>query len=296
MKLFIPGKIILLGEYAVCYGKRGLVGTIDKYLVLETSETSKTIVFPEFTDYCDARFGKIPFYINISDETTLARGKGYGYSSALSVGCVMIYLSYWQNCAENKDLIFNEALQLERTLFSPLISGIDTAASLYGGIFEYENGLIIQRFTDPIHISVIETENEHSTKQLLSAIHPIDPELLEQMNDIVLLQDNLQDKMILQNKLILYQNCLSEIGIDCAFPGYKATGSGHSTYIRLSTNDNYDHCLGSGTLRKEEQVPLFLINLKHRIKDSYKKKQFGFSSSPSNIALIKYWGKDDKQL
>lgn len=292
MKLFVPGKIILLGEYAVCYGKRGIVGTIDKYLVLETSSVKQTPVFPEFTDYCDAKFGKLPFYINISDETTLARGKGYGYSSALSVGCVMIYLSFWKNCGENKDLIFNEALQLERTLFSPLISGIDTAASLYGGIFAYENGEIVRRFADSIHISVIETENEHSTKQLLASIHPIDPEILEQMGNIVLLSEKLQDKMI------NYQKCLTNIGIDCKFPGYKATGSGHSTYIRLSMDETYDHCLGSGLLRKEEQIPLFLLQLKHRIKDhnSYEKKQFGFCSSPSNIALIKYWGKDDKQL
>ena len=309
MKLFVPGKIILLGEYAVCYGKRGIVGTIDKYLVLETSDTPQTIVFPEFTDYCDKKFGELPFYINISDETTLARGKGYGYSSALSVGCVMIYLSFWKNSGENKDLIFKEALQLERTLFSPLISGIDTAASLYGGLFAYENGLIIQRFTDPIHISVIETDKEHSTKQLLSAIHPIDPELLEQMNDIVckpfLFEKSDRATRIknaqrcndeIQDKMINYQKCLAKIGIDCAFPGYKATGSGHSTCIRLSTNETYDHCLGSGLLRKEEQIPLFLLQLKHRIKHYNSYKQFGFSSSPSNIALIKYWGKDDKQL
>ncbi len=152
IKFSAPGKIHLLGEHTVVYGKPALLATVDlRAIVTLKSHSSTTIthsgiagrlqevIEPIVKKYLNIK--QIPFYqIKISSQIPL--GCGLGSSAAMSAAYIAALLSFLK-VKWDKSLVNKLTLEAERT-FHGNPSGADNATVVYGGLILYKKGAPIQ--------------------------------------------------------------------------------------------------------------------------------------------------------
>lgn len=152
-----PGKIIISGEHFVVHGSNALAATIDKTVKVysETSDKNSilsridnrvyntkmnpnnpvSVVRDETLEYLNQK-GKI----KITIESNIPRGSGLGSSSAVSVATAASIASLFGKKLDNKTL-YEIALKGEKIIHGTP-SGIDVAASVYGGLILFNKNTV----------------------------------------------------------------------------------------------------------------------------------------------------------
>jgi phosphomevalonate kinase len=174
MKARAPGKIVISGAYAVLEGARALVAAVDRY-VLADSARKASFVSPEVSAALGAQ-GRPPWF----DADALREGGqklGLGSSAAIvvaSLGALALDSQPSLSDSALADEVFPRALSAHRSAQGGG-SGIDVAASAYGGI------LLAQREAETLHLEhvalppgvvvrVLAAKNPASTPELIRSV------------------------------------------------------------------------------------------------------------------------------
>jgi mevalonate kinase len=141
----VPGKLMLMGEHAVVYGRPCLVAAVNKYLTIKISLSgtgSDIFVTPGTDDnsFLSLAIKTFRKHYGIKEpvwvETKSELGEyGLGSSAAVTVATVKALAEMFQKKIDNKEL-FNLAYQIISKV-QGLGSGFDTAAVVYGGILYF---------------------------------------------------------------------------------------------------------------------------------------------------------------
>ncbi len=143
-----PGKIYLLGEHAVVYGKPAIIAAINQRVYVTISEENHKIVFEGSEDDAFMQtainiFKKTyhienlrPFRLKIVSQ--LAIGYHLGSSAAVAVA-VMAALHVFFNKGWNPTRINELAYEVDKTRYP--VSGGDNTASTFGGFIWYRKEL-----------------------------------------------------------------------------------------------------------------------------------------------------------
>ncbi len=152
IKISIPGKIHLIGEHSVVYGKPAILASVNLYLSAKITK-SKTKEILGIVHYDDAiyrlqnsiekkikeKFGvEIPMYKIEIDKTQIPVGSGLGTSASLSSAFAICLLKFLKIDYTEKD-IFDIAIEGEK-IFHGNPSGGDLAAVLQSGIILFRKG------------------------------------------------------------------------------------------------------------------------------------------------------------
>ncbi len=162
-QISVPGKIHLLGEHSVVYGKIALLTAINLRVITTISSSNKDAVILK-----DAKYKKqitilkgviqneiqklypdvlIP-PLEIKIESELPVGSGLGSSAALSVSLTAGILEFLKLKADNQK-IFEIALKGEE-LFHGNPSGGDIAACLHGGLISFKKDNALKQKVTPL--------------------------------------------------------------------------------------------------------------------------------------------------
>lgn len=276
---------------------------------------------------------KVGLRINITSEFPV--GAGMGASSAICVGLSTAALLF-ANRIDSKlteaqlTTVEKMAHNMEKVI-NKNCSGLDTCACVWGGLLLFSGETkahkrIPSTLSGPL--SVIQTGRSHDTADavrsalgkekntaLYKDIHALVHEALDNLG-------NATEKSL---KALMQRNhdLLVEVGvgspeateINAGIPGSKISGAGCGgvlVALELSPKEkeflrkkSYKfetvHMNSSGTVVQEPDLPLHLGVLQ-RVVGQYVESRgvselgTGFSTSPSNIAVLKYWGKRDGNL
>ena len=155
-----PGKLVLAGEYAVLEGHPGLVMAVNRRVKLMPSQhlTHSRLWDAVSNNSCEPRF-KI-------DSSSLYEGSrklGLGSSAAAAV-CMAAYLKAPD--------IYQTAFEGHRRFSGGLGSGIDVAASYYGGLLRFQSGQATQLkpIFDTQSLLCVFTKKSQNTRVFLTQV------------------------------------------------------------------------------------------------------------------------------
>lgn len=155
-----PGKLVLAGEYAVLEGHPGLVMAVNRRVILTPSEhLSHSRLWDAIAqNQVEPRF-KI-------DSTALYEGQrklGLGSSAAAAV-CMTAFLGVPD--------VYKHALEGHRRFSGGLGSGIDIAASYYGGLLRFQAGeaVSLKPVFDTRSLLCVFTKKSQNTRVFLASV------------------------------------------------------------------------------------------------------------------------------
>ena len=186
---FAHGKIILLGEHAVVFGKPAIVAAMDRGVDAVAERSNSSILAVDSWNLACAptdavgsdlpiafAFGellramKVPHPIAVRARVGLAAGAGLGCSAALGVAIVKA-IDECNHVARTNDDVVELSLAWEK-VFHGNPSGIDSAAAAIGGIRFFQKGVapspIVAR--DPLLLVVGLSGERASTKSMVDAV------------------------------------------------------------------------------------------------------------------------------
>lgn len=149
-----PGKLMLMGEYAVLFGAQAVVAAIDRMAhctyddakplsvnssLAESSDFFDSPLFSAVTRACSAHglLHKVGAYtVDTSAFYQNMQKIGFGSSAAATVALTEVILK--QHAINHRDQLFSIACEAHRELNSKMGSGADVAASVYGGVIGYQ--------------------------------------------------------------------------------------------------------------------------------------------------------------
>lgn len=322
----VPGKIILFGDYAVCHGAPGISVGVDKYITMtcdvrgDDKEHFSLIQLRDlFMMALELLEQKYIEPVQMTLESDIPTGKGFGSSSALCVGISVLAFEYAGIKFTNEEALYKLALDLESKYFNSSPSGIDTMTCINGGCIMFRDGKIIESL-DPSHlvVSMYDTGQTHRT---CTDNIQMSVALVDRAKDLVTkAREHFYDEDVTTLKTLAskYHCILDDLGVSCT-SNYeviyhknqyaKISGSGNGgIMIVISDNDNEykaDEVLKyakHGMHIQEDDMPLYLSRLQYRLRkhnaidDLINNNKSGCASAPANIALIKYWGKTYDRL
>lgn len=144
----VPGKVILMGEHAVVYGKPALIAAVNRRLNVTVSDSNKPeIIVDEGEEYIQHIRATVFRHFTISDgqplrieiSSHIPVGYHLGSSAAVAVGVVGA-LSYYVKKVWNPTLINKLAYGAEKFIHRNA-SGVDPAAVVSGGLIWYRKEL-----------------------------------------------------------------------------------------------------------------------------------------------------------
>ncbi|MFN8624934.1 MAG: mevalonate kinase [Candidatus Binatia bacterium] len=148
-----PGKVILLGEHAVVYGRAALAASIDRYVEVEAARTGgagspvprdgstsapRWAVPPEALCRAAELTGVDPREITASARATMPSGAGLGSSAGLSVALIRALAALAGQSLSDATLC-GRAFEIEK-IFHGFPSGIDNTVATYGGLLAFKHG------------------------------------------------------------------------------------------------------------------------------------------------------------
>ncbi|MBK9263875.1 MAG: hypothetical protein IPM54_29240 [Polyangiaceae bacterium] len=140
MIAWAPGKIVISGAYSVLEGAPALVGAVDRYVVADASRRSAIVSEEVLAAYRSGAIDLVPWFdasglrMRLPDGTT--RKIGLGSSAAILVASIAaVFSNRIAGETELRQAVMPVALAAHRQA-QPLGSGIDVAASVYGGIVQ----------------------------------------------------------------------------------------------------------------------------------------------------------------
>lgn len=183
-----PGKVILLGEHAVVYGRPAIAAAIDRHVRVTLYERSgparagrmpalgpgeesaghapaaaalSGVELPLIADATVARvvvraaelFGMDPDAFTATVSTTLPVGVGLGSSAALSVALVRA-LAEWTGATLTAAGVCARAFELER-IFHGFPSGIDNTVATHGGAVLFRRGWPPDTLETPVSLPLV---------------------------------------------------------------------------------------------------------------------------------------------
>lgn len=159
IKISAPGKIHLLGEYAVVYGKPALLAAVDlRVTVTINANTSKVgpdsfevkkIIEPIIKNKFNLK--KIPLY-KLKIDSKVPIGSGLGSSAAVSSAYIAALLTFLK-IKWDKSLINELAYEAEK-VFHGNPSGADNSAIVYGGLIWYRKETPDLKIIHPLPFSI----------------------------------------------------------------------------------------------------------------------------------------------
>ncbi len=208
MKIYIPGNLLLLGEYAITLqGNKGIGFAVDTWASIQAEPSDRLIIISNFqgkqmswtensiptgpmalaacilssvrkyTSNKKKLFSSLKITIDTSNfYYSDGRKKGFGSSAAVSAGLTYLLLHYaYEKSPDIKKEVFPLALSIHREFQGGKGSGYDIAASLFGGAGVFTGGIIPS--WQPIkkawfeYLHLIRGDEEASTKEFLSLFH-----------------------------------------------------------------------------------------------------------------------------
>lgn len=157
IKTSAPGSLMLLGEHAVLYGNRALVGAINRRIHVELIPASTDLVcihsalgeyqsplsgladHPKFRFVLQAvkqHLGAVPSGFELKIDSEFSADIGFGSSAAVTVAVHAALMRWTQGNEPDKEPLFNQALKTVRAV-QGRGSGSDLAASIFGGVVGY---------------------------------------------------------------------------------------------------------------------------------------------------------------
>jgi hydroxymethylglutaryl-CoA reductase len=140
-----PGKVILLGEHAVVYGRTALAASIDRFVEVSIAPgasshpvgTRRAVPLPAFKRAAELT-GLDPAGIAASAAADLPVGVGLGSSAALSVALVRA-LAKFAGQSLSDAAVCARAFEIEK-IFHGFPSGVDNSVVTYGGLIVFRRG------------------------------------------------------------------------------------------------------------------------------------------------------------
>jgi phosphomevalonate kinase len=174
-----PGKLVLVGEYAVLFGAPAIVTAVDRYAEArftdDPSERPRSTEAARATSRVEAEHGRLGRGL-ATDVTSLRTGTmklGLGSSAAAAVASAAAAL-HLHGIEPAAGELFSLADAAHREV-QPGGSGVDVAASAYGGTVRFSRSgeaARIERIVLPsaLHVRVVFTGREASTTKMLGAM------------------------------------------------------------------------------------------------------------------------------
>jgi len=185
------GKVILLGEHAVVYGRTALATAIDRQVHVRLSPRRGTVrvaqsgivlSLPEEIEERDPRLARalaraaelfrVPtgdLEVHISSD--LPPGVGLGSSAALSVSLVRA-LAEWTGSSLDDAEVCARAFEVER-IFHGFPSGVDNTVATYGGLVAFRQGHDPRRLTPPrpLPLVIALSREQRETVRVVASLH-----------------------------------------------------------------------------------------------------------------------------
>jgi len=140
VKVSAPGKLMLLGEHAVIYGKPCLVAAVDKRMEVEVEKIDKDMI--EAPEGMDLRFVKMVLKkfkrkygksgVKVITKNGFSSSYGFGSSAAVTVALSRALFELFEIKISKQEL-FDFGFKVVREV-QGLGSGFDVAAAVYGGV------------------------------------------------------------------------------------------------------------------------------------------------------------------
>ncbi|QQR90903.1 MAG: mevalonate kinase [Myxococcales bacterium] len=226
------GKVILLGEHAVVYGKGALVCGLSRGVRAEPSHASNfslhiqpwqlriehgtSIATKDSREHSVAEafckliesYGPTRASVAITVTVDLEPSAGLGCSAALGVALVRA-INKQLGIQENSHAIEARALEWEK-VFHGNPSGVDTAAATYGGLlyFSPERNVETVSATSPFFLVIAHSGQSSLTKDMVSSVkhqHEKDPRRVGVVIDGI-------ESLVLNAKSALEQGDLEKVG------------------------------------------------------------------------------------
>jgi hydroxymethylglutaryl-CoA reductase len=172
------GKIILLGEHAVVYGRTALAAAIDRSIRVEVRPATASTPTPGAPDprlaealACAAGLLGLPATgLGVRIDSNLPRGVGLGSSAALSVALVRA-LAAAAGTAPTKAAVCAHAFEIEK-IFHGSPSGIDHTAATWGVPIAFKRDVRVQPLTcrRPLAFTVAVGRSRRRTGEVVAAL------------------------------------------------------------------------------------------------------------------------------
>lgn len=136
----VPGKVFVMGEHAVVYGKPALLASINKRLTVTVDpDASPNTGYASHVAGIVKKHFQLPRVPNVRIRSDIKEGYHIGSSAAVAVG-VVAALSYWTKKIWNPDL-FNQLAYEAEKLKHGNPSGADNTIVTFGGFVWYRKEL-----------------------------------------------------------------------------------------------------------------------------------------------------------
>jgi len=172
-----PGKVILLGEHAVVYGRTALAASIDRHVEVAVAPAGGPARLAALACSADGTHWPVPVEalerataltgVNIADIETVASANlpfsvGLGSSAALSVALIRA-LALFSGQSPTDTEVCAHAFEIEK-LFHGFPSGIDNTVVTYGGLLAFRHGAtprpVALRKPVPLVVAIGQTARE----------------------------------------------------------------------------------------------------------------------------------------
>lgn len=182
-----PGKIHLLGEHTVVYGKPALLATVDLRVKVSVSQHGpavnyslekrmQKVIEPIVKKYL--RLKTLPqYFLSISSQIPI--GSGLGSSAAISASYIAALLTYLR-VRLDLNLVNSLTFQAEK-VFHGNPSGADNSTVIYGGLIWYRKETDNLKLIQPLKIKSPHLKNfvlintgtpKETTKEMLETVKP----------------------------------------------------------------------------------------------------------------------------
>jgi len=184
IRVSAPGKLLLLGEYSVAFGGLGLAMAVDRRAELHPAPT-ESVDLENLVDFCRSfvaqRLGvKQPGLAWRADSSRLYEGEvklGLGSSAAVAVAAVsslFVELGRKIDSPSARRRLWGLTLDAHRAMRGSGGSGIDLAASLFGGVVGLSAGRLPEvkacRLPTDLRLVTVWSGEAASTPALLGAV------------------------------------------------------------------------------------------------------------------------------
>lgn len=166
MKARAPGKLVLSGAYAVLDGAPALVAAIDRFAYADAARRQPTSK-PEIV-----AAGMQPDYAEVDTRELFEQGKKLGLGSSAAALVASLALEQQLRVgAVDKEQLFRQALSAHAQVHGG--SGVDVAASVYGGLLKYRRDEVPVPHAMPAGVcwSVWSTGRPSSTSDMVTALN-----------------------------------------------------------------------------------------------------------------------------
>jgi len=171
-----PGKVILLGEHAVVYGRTALAAAIDRYVQVcitstpRTSENAEHAMAAEVLTRATELMSVSPRTFETTISSNLPSGVGLGSSAALSVALIRA-LAQFVGREFDAAAVCAHAFELEK-VFHGFPSGVDNTVATHGGLIAFRLNAAVRALSiaRPVQLVIALGRTPRRTRAAVTAL------------------------------------------------------------------------------------------------------------------------------